>query len=114
MVICSGLSRVSWKLSRTVLRGGAVGNDGSLLDHLGSDGAKKPYLIELADQPLFGFAGLWDGSRREDGTVVRSCTIVTMPGNLLMREIHNTGSNPYRMPAILRPDDHETWLSGGS
>jgi putative SOS response-associated peptidase YedK len=80
--------------------------------HLGSDGVKNPYLIELADQPLFGFAGLWDGSRREDGTVVRSCTIVTMPGNALMRDIHNTGSNPYRMPAILRADDHEAWLAG--
>jgi putative SOS response-associated peptidase YedK len=80
--------------------------------HLGADGAKSPHLIRLADQPLFGFAGLWDGSRAEDGTVIRSCAIVTMPGNALMRDIHNTGSNPYRMPAILRVDDHEAWLAG--
>ena len=30
--VCEGLSRVSWKLSSTVLRGGASGNVGSLLD----------------------------------------------------------------------------------
>jgi len=80
--------------------------------HLGTDGKKSPYLIELADQPLFAFAGLWDGSRREDGTVVRSCAIVTLPANALMRDIHNTGANPHRMPALLRADDHEAWLSG--
>jgi putative SOS response-associated peptidase YedK len=43
---------------------------------------------------------------------VRSCKIITMPANALMRDIHNTGSNPYRMPAILRADDHEAWLAG--
>jgi putative SOS response-associated peptidase YedK len=82
--------------------------------HVGADGRKNPYVVELTDQPLFGFAGLWDGSRREEGTVVRSCAIVTMPANALMREIHNTGSNPYRMPAILRADDCEAWLSGSA
>ena len=82
--------------------------------HLGSEGRKSPYLIELTDQPLFGFAGLWEGSRREDGTIVRSCALVTLPANALMRDIHNTGSNPYRMPAILHAEDHETWLSGAA
>lgn len=32
MDICEGLSRVSWKLSCTVLRGGITGNGDSLLD----------------------------------------------------------------------------------
>jgi putative SOS response-associated peptidase YedK len=82
--------------------------------HVDTQGQKCPYFVELADQPLFGFAGLWDASRREDGTIVRSCTIVTMPANELMRGIHNTGRNPYRMPAILRPEDHEPWLAGST
>ena len=86
--------------------------DGFYEWHLEADGRKQPFLIELADQPLFGFAGLWDGSRREDGTVVRSCAIVTMPANTLMRDIHNTGRNPFRMPAILRAEHHVAWLSG--
>jgi putative SOS response-associated peptidase YedK len=29
-----------------------------------------------------------------------------------MREVHNTGNNPHRMPAILRREDHEAWLHG--
>ena len=86
--------------------------DGFYEWHLEADGRKQPYLIELSDRSLFGFAGLWDGSRREDGTVVRSCAIVTLPGNALMRDIHNTGANPYRMPAILREEHHALWLSG--
>jgi putative SOS response-associated peptidase YedK len=37
-----------------------------------------------------------------------------MPGNALLREIHNTGANPYRMPAILRKEDCEAWLKGSA
>jgi len=88
--------------------------DGFYEWHLEPDGRKQPYFIELSDQSLFGFAGVWDGSRREDGTVVRSCAIVTLPGNALLREIHNTGANPFRMPAILRPEQHALWLSGAA
>lgn len=41
MGISEGLSRMSWKLSRTVLRGGVTGNGGSLLG-LHSDGKNTP------------------------------------------------------------------------
>ena len=40
----------------------------------------------LADQEVFGFAGLWDRSVRADGTAVESGAIITMPGNDLMRQ----------------------------
>jgi putative SOS response-associated peptidase YedK len=80
--------------------------------HLDAQGRKSPYLVTLADQALFGFAGLWDRSVKEDGTVVESCVHITMPANTLMADIHNTGNNPYRMPAILRREDHEAWLEG--
>jgi putative SOS response-associated peptidase YedK len=75
-------------------------------------GRKAPYLITVADQELFGFAGLWERSVRADGTAVESCAHITMPANELMRDIHNGGNRPYRMPAILRREDHETWLHG--
>ncbi len=65
--------------------------------------AKQPHYIHVADQDQFAFAGLWEG----DG-----CTIVTLPANELMREIHNGGANPFRMPAILPAEAHETWLTG--
>ncbi len=80
--------------------------------HLDEYGRKAPYLITVADQELFGFAALWDRSAKEDGAVVESCVHITMPANALMTDIHNTGNNPHRMPAILRREDHEAWLKG--
>ena len=82
--------------------------------HLDEQGHKIPYFIHLADQDLFGFAALWDRSVRPDGTAVESCAIITMPGNALMHDIHNTGANPHRMPAILRKEHREAWLSGSA
>jgi putative SOS response-associated peptidase YedK len=80
--------------------------------HLDAQGRKAPYFIHLADQELFGFAGLWDRSVKADGSAVESCVHITMPANELMRDIHNTGNNPHRMPAILRKEDQEVWLHG--
>jgi putative SOS response-associated peptidase YedK len=80
--------------------------------HTDAAGRKVPYYIHLEDQATFAFAGLWDRSVRPDGSVVESVALVTVPGNELLREIHNCGSTPYRMPAILRKEDHEIWLTG--
>jgi putative SOS response-associated peptidase YedK len=79
--------------------------------HLREDGSKQPFFIHAADQPLFGFAGLWDGSIPEDGALLESCTIITMPANPLMAQIHNAPGKQ-RMPAILPWADVEAWLSG--
>jgi putative SOS response-associated peptidase YedK len=72
--------------------------------------SRQPFLVRLADREMFGFAGLWDCSTGPEG-IIESCTIVTLPANRLMTEIHNSG---HRMPAILREEDHEAWLSGTS
>jgi putative SOS response-associated peptidase YedK len=80
--------------------------------HLDRYGRKAPYLISLADQELFAFAGLWGRSIKDDGSVVESCVHMTMPANALMADIHNTGNNPHRMPAILRLEDRAAWLEG--
>jgi putative SOS response-associated peptidase YedK len=80
--------------------------------HVDEYGRKAPYLITLADQDLFAFAGLWDRSVRSDGSAIESCVHITMPANALMADIHNTGTNPHRMPAILRSEDRDTWLNG--
>jgi putative SOS response-associated peptidase YedK len=80
--------------------------------HLDAAGRKAPYYIHLRNQPIIAFAGLWDRSFKSDGTAVESCVHITLPGNELMREIHNGGSNPYRMPAILRREDYPVWLHG--
>jgi putative SOS response-associated peptidase YedK len=80
--------------------------------HMGEDGKKNPFLIKLADQELFGFAALWDRSIKPDGAVIESCALITMPGNELMRHVHNTGAHPFRMPALLAKEDREQWLAG--
>jgi putative SOS response-associated peptidase YedK len=77
--------------------------------HLNGDGSKTPFYITIPDQPVFGFAGLWDRSVTADGTAIESCTIITMPPNALMAEIHNVKP---RMPAILAAEDIEAWLTG--
>jgi putative SOS response-associated peptidase YedK len=79
--------------------------------HLLDGGGKQPYYIHAADQPLFGMAGLWDRSRGEDGAVIESCTIITMPANAAMAQIHNAPGKQ-RMPALLPQGAVETWLSG--
>jgi len=77
--------------------------------HVLADSSKRPYYITCIDQPVFGFAGLWDTSMAENGTETISCTIITMPPNALMAQIHNAKQ---RMPAILAAEDIESWLSG--
>ncbi|HWG75544.1 MAG TPA: SOS response-associated peptidase [Steroidobacteraceae bacterium] len=79
--------------------------------HVLADGSKRPYYITCADQPAFGFAGLWDRSMTAEGTETLSCTVITMPPNALMAEIHNAKQ---RMPAILAADQIEAWLSGSA
>jgi len=78
--------------------------------HVNADGSKQPFYIHLDDQVIFGFAGLWERSRVDAGTVIESCTIITMPANALMAGIHNSKA---RMPAILARDMREQWLFGG-
>lgn len=79
--------------------------------HVLADGSKRPYYITCADQAVFCFAGLWDRSVAGDGTETLSCTIITMPPNALMAEIHNAKQ---RMPAILAADQVDAWLSGST
>jgi putative SOS response-associated peptidase YedK len=69
---------------------------------------KQPFYIQANDQEIFGFAGLWDSSVSADGVAVESCTIITMPANRLMTEIHNV---KHRMPAILAKEDRDVWLA---
>jgi len=77
--------------------------------HLNEDGTRDPFFVRLTDREVFGVAGLWDRSRRQDGAYVFSCTLITVPANRLLGEIHNAKQ---RMPAILAEGDHGTWLSG--
>jgi len=53
------------------------------------DGAKLPFAVARADGDPMVFAGLWEGWRGGDGTVIRSFTIVTTSANAVLRPIHD-------------------------
>lgn len=105
-LISSPAWRGPWKRSQRCIQLAA----GFYEWHLESSGRKQPHFIHLTDEPLFGFASVWDRSRRPDGTALESCAIITLPANTLLRGIHNTGTHPGRMPAILTPNQFNAWL----
>jgi putative SOS response-associated peptidase YedK len=70
----------------------------------GARKAKTPYFIHMKDRKPFAFAGLWDSWNSPDGSLVRSCTIITTEPNELVSIVHN------RMPVILHPRDYDKWL----
>ena len=80
--------------------------------HLEASGRKQPFFIHLIDEPIFGFASIWDRSTGSDGTATESCAIITLPANSLLHRIHNCGAHPGRMPAILTRNQFATWLDG--
>ena len=106
MGICEGLSRVSWKLSCTVLRGGITGNGDSLLDKaIKGLKAKQPFAIAMQDGSPFGIAGIWENWKDlASGEWQRTFAIITVPPNELLAQIHD------RMPAILERADYDRWL----
>jgi putative SOS response-associated peptidase YedK len=65
---------------------------------------KLPWAIARADASCLVFAGLWEGWRGADGTVIRSYTIVTTSANDALQPLHE------RMPVILEESDWPLWL----
>ena len=92
------LSRVSWKLLRTVLRGGTRRKVGPLLDS-GTGKTKQPYCFEVNYGNLFAFAGLWERWKDPGGNWIKTCSILTTTPNAVTSTIHD------RMPVILNPRD---------
>lgn len=67
-------------------------------------GAKTPYYIQLKEESICGFAGLWESWAGPDGDLIQSCTIITTVANKLVRPIHE------RMPVIIHPENYGSWL----
>ena len=49
--------------------------------HVNDDGSRDQYFVHLAGREVFGVAGLWERSRRADGSYLLSCTLITVPAN---------------------------------
>lgn len=67
-------------------------------------GRKQPVHIRLKEGRPMAFAGLWDDWKQHD-RALSTCTILTTRPNELIESLHD------RMPAIVRPEDYERWLS---
>jgi len=68
---------------------------------------KHPVWITRPERELFAFAGIWASSRREDGSAVHSCAIVTCEPSKVVAPIHD------RMPVILPEEGEGVWLDRG-
>jgi putative SOS response-associated peptidase YedK len=68
---------------------------------------KTPIYLQMKDGRPFAFAGLWEIWQPPDGSLLKTCTIVTTAANALVHDIHD------RMPAILAPEDYDRWLEPG-
>lgn len=64
---------------------------------------KQPYFVHPANDPLFGFAGIYEVGRTDDGYQL-SCAVLTTGANAAMKRIHE------RMPVILPPEAYSRWL----
>ena len=73
-------------------------------------GYDQPYYVRLVNRPVFGVAALWERAEAGD-EVFESCALITVDANPLQAEIDlATG----QMPAILRSEDYDAWLSSGA
>ena len=69
--------------------------------------SKTPIYLRLKNKAPFAFAGLWDNWHSDDGSEIRTFTIITTEPNTLIMEIHN------RMPVILPQNTYRDWLKEG-
>ena len=66
--------------------------------------AKQPFAVAMADGAPMPLAGLWEGWRAPDGTVLRTYTVVTTTANAKLSALH------HRMPVILPREAWPLWL----
>lgn len=71
---------------------------------------KEKYLVQIENGALFALGGLWsEYTDKKTGEIMRTFTVLTMPANELMAEIHNTKK---RMPLVFKPENALKWLKG--
>ena len=76
---------------------------------------KVPYFVQVKDQHLFFLPGLYSVANIPDietGELIPTWTytLITRPANDLMKQIHNSGDNKWRMPLFLPFDLSQRWI----
>ncbi len=69
---------------------------------------KQPWFVRRADGVPMAMAGLWEVWTDADGSVLRTCTILTVEANADLAPLHD------RMPALLPPGEWTGWLDPAS
>ena len=69
-----------------------------------TESGKIPTAIAREDGMKLALAGLWEGWRGPDGTVLRTFTILTTTACKALEHLHE------RMPVVLEPPDWPVWL----
>lgn len=64
-----------------------------------------PYRFELKPRSLFAMAGTWEEYDDEEGNMIHTFLVITLPANGSVAEICE------RMPAILTKEDMEVWMN---
>jgi len=67
-------------------------------------GPRRAFHVRLADEGLFGIAGLWEPGVGREGRTPPTCALLTTEANADLASLHD------RMPAILLPEDYARWL----
>lgn len=67
-------------------------------------GVRIPYRFITDPEGLIAFAGIWEEAYDEDGEIIPSYSIITIPANETVQSVHD------RMPAILTPESAKAWL----
>jgi putative SOS response-associated peptidase YedK len=85
-------------------------------EHHHKNGKAFPYFIKAKNKKRMLIGAIKDSwTNKSTGEILDSFSIVTTPGNTLLRTIHN---NPKlegpRMPLILNEEDSTQWLNGNS
>jgi len=70
----------------------------------GAPGQRVPFHLALAQDGLFGMAGLYETWQGPGGEIVESCSILTRDADAVVRAIHE------RMPVLLPPAAYAAWL----
>jgi putative SOS response-associated peptidase YedK len=66
---------------------------------------KVPFYIHKKNDPVFGFAGLYDTWQNPAGVTLQTYTIITTAANEVVAPLHD------RMPVMLKQEDEMRWLS---
>jgi putative SOS response-associated peptidase YedK len=79
--------------------------------HLTATGVWQPFYVRLVNRSVFGVAALWERTVIDGEDVIDSCALLTVPANPLMAEIDDRNR---QMPAILRRDEYDGWLTSAA